>query len=182
VVQVEGRCLSDISTNFTLPRHHRVRLLGGDYNPIHYMEPKVPEGCEPGATYVLSWARSSRTLAGDVLLELPRRPLRWLTVVDIKRHRLAAGWVIRFNVEDFRDPELYMSRGPGMDGTGYTASRMFALEAAKVVPPAFQEKLSKAASKRDELMRLERVAAARTERNRFRKERLRAANTFRSAA
>lgn len=153
--------LSDISTDFSLPRHHRLRLLGGDCTPIHYMEPKVPKGCEPGANYVLSWVRSSRTRVGDVVLEFPRRPLRWLTVTDIKRHRLASGWVIRFNLDDLRDPELYMACGPGDDGTGYTASKLHALEPVKVVHPVFQERLSRKANDEWAPIRLERAIAER---------------------
>lgn len=177
-----------MKTAFSLPREERLRLLAGDYRPV-LLDVK-PLGCEPGATYVLSWSRSSRTHVGDVVITVPRIPLRYLTVVDIKRHR-KGGWLIRIDVQDYRFPMRYLRRtppvwDPNRDSrpveSSYTTSKWAALDELEVVPRGYQERISKVSYDRDQAMRLERVAAARTDRWRFKRERQRALARFRPAA
>ncbi len=151
-----------MTTDFALPRTERLRLLAGDYRPV-LLDTK-PHGCEPSATYVLSWSRSSRTVAGDVVVETPRTPVRYLTVTDIRRHR-RGGWLIRFSVQDYRFAVRYLRRTPPVmdphstDGkeleSSYTTSRWAALDELEVVPERWQEQRAKRAYDRDHALRME---------------------------
>lgn len=177
-----------MNTAFALPLGERRRLLAGDYRPV-LLDTK-PHGCDVGATYVLSWSRSSRTAVGEVTIEVPRAPLRYLTVTDIRRHR-KGGWLIRFDVQDYRFPIKYLRRtppvwDPNRDSapveSSYTTSRWAALDELEVVPEKYQERLSADAYDRDRAMRTERVVAARTAGWRRDRERRKARDRLLAAA
>lgn len=126
---------------------------------------------------VLQWDEQRRIADsfGNVTV-VPARPVHWIEVTSVKRHR-KGDWQVRFDAVDQREHPEFLARGGG-----YTTSRFRAIDELETVPRKDLERMAKTAYERDRVMRMERVAAARTQRNRFRKERLRAASVLRSAA
>jgi hypothetical protein len=169
---------------FSLNRDQRQRLLKGDYGPL-YSETK-PAGCEPGATYVLSWARPRKTHFEGAIVRPERYPTRYLTVSSVKRHR-KGGWLIRFEVTDLRAPVKFLRASPPVfnphepanpsrdltasEESFYTTSRWAAIDELEVVPREWMQRNSKKAYERDRVIRLQRVDEQRVERNRRRRRR-----------
>jgi hypothetical protein len=132
---------------------------------------------EVDCTVVLEWEDERRVADqfGNVTV-VPPRPVHWIVVTSVKRHR-KGDWQVRFNTNDLREHPRYLAAGGG-----YTSSRFRAIDELEVPDPKYVAKLAKEASKRDELMRRERVAAAQQERWRFKRERRRVAARLSDAA
>jgi hypothetical protein len=127
---------------------------------------------------ILEWEPERRLWDQDAeqLVTVPRQPLLWVEVTAVKRHR-KGHWRAQLNVTDLRHQPLFLAAGGS-----YTTSRFRAIDELEVVPAKWLAGEAKAAYDRDAAVRLERVAAGRTSRNRFRKERLKAVERLRAAA
>lgn len=157
------------------------RLREGDYSPLHFPFEADAEDhgkpTEPNFELVLDWDEGYRISdqLGNVTV-VPPQPLRWLVVTSVGREN-RGGWRVLFSTTDLRQHPMFL--GPG--GT-YTSSRFRAIDDAEVVPQRFQQKLADTAYDEWAAVRLERVAARRTERWRTNRERRKTALALRSAA
>jgi hypothetical protein len=162
-----------------LTREQEKRLKAGDYRPLFFPHHEhKTEPVQPQFRLVLDWEdgyRIADTL-GNVTV-VPRIPLRWIVVTSVKRDTRAKGWLVRFEATDHRQAPHFMARGGG-----YTTSRFRAIDDLETIPDKDQQRMADAASKRDHLIRLEAVAAARVERMRFRRTRQHAARRLSEAA
>lgn len=105
---------TQLETQFSLDRDRRQRLLKGDTRAFVFTgdkdDPK-PYGCAKGATYVVTWSKSQRSLAGEQVIEIPRQATCYIVVTDVRRHR-KGGWMVRFDMHDHREQTWYMRRTP----------------------------------------------------------------------
>lgn len=175
---------ASIETKFQLDPEHRQGLKHGRVRPL--LLEQVPEGCEPGATFVIAWTRPSRSLAGDIVIDIPREATYWLTVTRIVRHK-TGGYLIWYDTMDRRETIRFLRRTPpildphrdtGPTESSYTTSRFAACDDLEVVTDRWQQQRTKEAAKRDELLRSERVAANRTERWRRKRQSRRVARAL----
>lgn len=146
-----------IDTCFPLSQGLRRRLLQGNWRPLRFeYDPQaerdgLPDGLEPGATYVLAWSHRSRSAVDGIVIEIPREPKCWFEVTKIGRHK-SGDWLVRFDVTDRREPDLFLA-----PGNGYTTSRMVAVDDLAVVC----DKHVREVYDRDKALRLERAIARR---------------------
>jgi hypothetical protein len=172
VVQVESGCLN-------LTAEQEKRLKAGDYRPLAFPLKQYPvEPVEPNFRLILDWDEGYRTTdpLGNVSV-IPPQPVRWIVVTSVKRAIKSDHWLVRFDATDQRQELRWMARGGG-----YTTSRFRSIDDLETVPAKDQQRMADAASKRDHLVRLEAVAARRTDQWRMSRERRKAIATLRSAA
>jgi len=149
-------------TQFSLDRDRRQRLLKGDTRAFVFTgdkEDRKPYGCQPGATYVLSWSRPQYSREQGQRVEVPRQATHYIVVTDVRRHR-KGGWMVRFDVVDNRERVRYLRRTPPVmdpdakdDGnleSSYTTSRWQAIDDLECIPTAWQERMSREAFERDD--------------------------------
>lgn len=154
-------------------RNGNVTTLDFPYDPDEPDHGRPAECC-----VILEWEPERRLWdsASGTVVTVPRQKLLWVEVTAVKRHR-KGHWRVQFTLEDRRHRPVYL----GPQGS-YTTSRFRAIDELEVIPQKDLERYSKVAYDRDRVARLERVAAARTDRWRFKRERQRAAARFRPAA
>jgi hypothetical protein len=96
-----------------LTRDERRRIYQADYTALK--RPEKPD-VEPGDTIVLSWTRGVKQVVDrdtGATIEVPRIPTFWIEVTEIIRH--TDEWVVRFKVEDRREPNRVLMAGtPGV--------------------------------------------------------------------
>ncbi len=171
----------------------RRQLQKGDYTPLVFDVRPVEGPC----CMVLTWSKQQRDHDGaGGQLVMPRRAVRWIEVTSIKRHR-KGGWQVRFDVTDLRQDTRFLRstppvwdphRGKASDATkeadmsSYTSSRWASIDELEAVPDRWQSGESKKAYQHDHALRLERVAAARTDKWRFNRSRRKAIAALRPAA
>lgn len=91
-----------------LTREQRAKVIGGDTSPLFFED---EPNCKKGSTYVLNWARESRSHVGDGQVAVtPAMPTRWLTVTSKERRR--DGWLVSFTVIDERGQRRFPRRTP----------------------------------------------------------------------
>jgi hypothetical protein len=106
---LDGRAPS--VSDFSILLEQRRRLLNGNFAPLVF--DTKPYGCEPGARYVLSWSRETATAFDDgEVVRTPSVPEFYIQVTKITR-RVEGGWLVRFDVFDYRDPTVWLRRGGG---------------------------------------------------------------------
>jgi hypothetical protein len=138
-------------SDFTVSQAQRRRLLDGDMNPLLF-DAAYPVGCKVGAMYVLAWKRKSAAAYEDgFVVSTPRHPVWFLTVTKMMRRR-QGGWRVEFEVQDRRDPDLWLSHSGD-----YQFTRRGAVDDLPVAPS--DEVRRKAIGERDHLARLQRHAA-----------------------
>jgi hypothetical protein len=113
-------------SDFQVSAVQRRRLLEGHYGPLEFdTKPWVESQgrcVEPGDRYVLAWARASATAyksdddSEAFVARIPRHPVWFLTVRSVKRRR-QGGWLVRFDVTDRRDRDLWLSRSGNYQST-----------------------------------------------------------------
>jgi hypothetical protein len=118
--------VSDQGSDFSIDAAQRRRLLEGDYSALQF-EIK-PTGCEPGARYVLAYkAASASVYKSDdeqeaFIVRSPRAAVWFLTVKGGREapKRVWRGdelrWVVRFDVTDLRDRDVFLRPGGGVQG------------------------------------------------------------------
>lgn len=169
-------------TQFELPLDHRRRLIAKNYGPLRFKYVAgaacdgLPVGCEPTATYVLARSQEQRSAVDGIVIAIPPEPMWWLTVTKIGRHK-SGDWLVRFDITDLRQAVWFLA-----PGNGYTSSRYRAIDDLEVVAPEHLRNRHRAISARDEQLRLERVAANRTERWRRKRQSRRVARALTEAA
>jgi hypothetical protein len=155
-----------VSSGFQISAAQRRRLLEGDYKALQFAI--KPSGCEPGATYVLAYQAASATVCEDgFVARTPRRPVWWITVSKVEDdpiRRPEARWLVRFDVTDLRDRDLYLSRHGN-----YQTSRRGAVDELPVAPS--DETRQKAREEFWHLRRLQRHAREQRERSKARRQR-----------
>lgn len=181
-------------SDFKLLGHQRKRLLAEDYRPLVFSctnrRDVKPNGCEPGARYVLSWSRSYTVYDEEAgSFRIPRGPLWWIIVRSAKR-QLDGSWLVKFDVMDRRDPDQFLRgtppvhgveakvpKGDGADESAYQSTRWKSPDTAPVVRKDWREDYYRRVGvvERDHLLRVKRAAAARVERRRRRYLRKKAA-------
>lgn len=130
------------------------RLERGDYSPLIFDDEPYP------CCVVLSWQREERHWDDSAgLIVVPRRPLRWLEVVSVKRHK-RGGWQVRFDLRDRRDPARYLA-----PVDGYTTSEVRNIDELEVVPDKYQLQLTKAVQEANTELQERRRAGERSRRN-----------------
>lgn len=163
-----------------LSRDQQQRLSAGDYTPLSF--PFNSDDTNHGLPIhgpcctILKAEKGYRISDqfGNVTV-VPPRVVHWIEVTDIRRHR-KGHWQLRFQVADMREHPSFLAKGGG-----YTSTRFRAIDELEVVPVKDQVRMSKVAYDRDQTMRLERVAASRVEKMRFRRERQHAMRRLSSA-
>jgi hypothetical protein len=111
---------------------------------------------EVDCTVVLEWEDERRDADqfGNVTV-VPPRPVHWIVVTSVKRHR-KGDWQVRFNTNDLREHPRYLAAGGG-----YTSSRFRAIDELEVPDPKYVAKVAKEASDEWGAIRKERAIAAR---------------------
>jgi hypothetical protein len=175
-------------SDFSITSEQRQHLLNGTYEPLKF--DVKPNGCERGASYVLSYSKAKAIWCDDGhVIRVPRAPVWYLIVTNVQRHRKGF-WRVEFQVVDLRDPDLYLRRtppvmtpdedAPGEDArsrreSSYQTTRWGAVDDVPSVPPAWVEEYAKEAYERDSHKRLEQNLSDRAERFRWKRDRKRAA-------
>jgi hypothetical protein len=156
-----------VSSGFQISAAQRRRLLEGDYKALQFAI--KPSGCEPGARYVLAYQAASATVCEDgFVARTPRRPVWWITVTKVEDdpiRRPDARWLVRFDVTDLRDRDLFLRRGGG-----YEQGRDV-LQAGRVPDPEWLDSEAEAIGEHWELERLKVVEREGQARSRARRQR-----------
>lgn len=99
-----------MKSNFKISATQRRKLQDEEYSPLVF--DVKPHGCEPGASYVLSWTKPSSASDGlGNVTRLPRAPAHYITVRSVRR-RPDGRWLVVFDVVDKRDTDRYLRRNP----------------------------------------------------------------------
>lgn len=147
-------------SEFQVSLEQRRRLLAGDLSPLDF--DTKPYGCEPGATYVLSWSKAQATIVGEgEVVRIPRAAVWFLTVTAVVRHRKGF-WRVQHEVTDLRDRDVFLRPGGG-------DSSVDLLDAGAKPPSAWLEVRAKAISEFDHQRRLALFADEQRERSRRRR-------------
>lgn len=108
-------------SDFAVSQAQRRRLLAGDYGPLDFpyevdkQGKPLPPPCKEGDVYVLSWQCGWATVLDEKTGDFtgaPRRPVWFLTVTSVKRHR-KGHWRAYHAVTDIRDTDVFLRRGGG---------------------------------------------------------------------
>lgn len=117
-------------SDFAIKAEQRQRLLAGDYKPLVFqgvLEPdnraeRLPYGCCVGARYVLAWKAAQATVIDKekgIVSVMPRHPVWFITVTAVEggprkpRELADRPWVVRFQVTDIRDSDVFLRPGGG---------------------------------------------------------------------
>jgi hypothetical protein len=162
-------------SSFSVSAAQRRRLLEGNYKALQF--DIKPTGCEPGARYVLAWEAASASVchpddgSDAFVVRTARRPVWWITVTKVEDdpiRRPEGRWLVRFDVTDLRDRDLYLSRSGN-----YQTTRRGAVDELPVAPS--DEVRARARAEFWHLRRLQQHAQKEREKSRLRARRNRAA-------
>lgn len=142
-----------------VPKDEVADILAGEQDEVHV----AARGCEVGTVEAVRTSKSSK-------------PVCWVFILERWEHR-DGGLVVRFRRAPAPHEPRYLARQAGLlHPPQYTGTSVRALQGEpECVPEQYQDEISKPLSQRDELLRLERVAARRVERWKRKRERKRAA-------
>jgi hypothetical protein len=161
-------------SGFQLTAPQRRRLLEGDYKALQFDELPLNRNTgriiKKGDRYVLAWEAASASVchpddgSDAFVVRTPRRPVWWITVSKVEDdpiRRPEARWLVRFDVTDLRDRDLWLSRSGN-----YQTTRRGAVDELPVAPS--DETRRKARAEFWHLRRLQQHAQEQRERARER--------------